>query len=81
MSGACRMYGERSGAYTVLVGKPQRRDHLDDPDVDGRIILKWILRKWNGDMDWTQLAEDRDRWQDVVNVVTNVRFHKMWKIS
>ena len=23
-------------------------DHLDDRDVDGRIILKLILEKWNG---------------------------------
>jgi hypothetical protein len=24
------------------------RDHWGDPDVDGRIILKWIFRKWEG---------------------------------
>jgi len=23
------------------------RDHLRDPDVDGRIILGWIFRKWD----------------------------------
>jgi hypothetical protein len=23
------------------------RDHLDDPDVDGRIILRWIFKKWD----------------------------------
>jgi len=22
-------------------------DHLEDTGVDGRIILQWILRKWN----------------------------------
>jgi len=26
----------------------RERGHLEDPDVDGRIILKWILKKWNG---------------------------------
>ena len=26
-------------------------DHLKDPDVDGRIILKWIFEKWDGT--WT----------------------------
>jgi len=29
------------------VGKPEERDHLEAPGVDGRIILRWIFRKWN----------------------------------
>jgi hypothetical protein len=33
---------------------------LEDPGVDGRIILKWILEVWDG-MDWIVLAEGRDR--------------------
>jgi hypothetical protein len=35
--------GERRGAYTVLVGKPDGGDYLENPGVDGRIILKWML--------------------------------------
>jgi hypothetical protein len=38
--------GERRGVYRVLVGKLRERDHLKDPDVDGRIILRWIFMKW-----------------------------------
>ena len=30
------------------------RDHLEDPDVDGRIMLKWIFSKWDGNA-WTGL--------------------------
>jgi hypothetical protein len=40
----------------------RERDHLEDPDVDGRIILRWIFRKRDGRMDWIDMDEDRDRW-------------------
>jgi len=33
--------------YRVLVGKPEERDHLEEPGIDGRIILRWIFRKWD----------------------------------
>ena len=30
---------------------------MEDPGADGRIILKWIFRKWDvGGMDWIELA-------------------------
>jgi hypothetical protein len=48
-------------------------DHLGDPGVDGRIILKWILKKWDGGMAWIELAQDRDRWRALVNAVMNLR--------
>jgi len=31
--------GERRGVHGVLVRKPERKNHLDDLDVDGKIIL------------------------------------------
>jgi len=46
---------ERRSACMVLVGgNLRKRDHLDDPDVDGRIILKWVFRKWGVGV-WTGL--------------------------
>jgi hypothetical protein len=30
------------------LGNLRERDHLEDPDVDERIILKWIFEKWDG---------------------------------
>ena len=45
MGVACSMFGERRGVYKVLGGNPRERNHLEDPSVDGRIILRWIFRK------------------------------------
>ena len=39
--------GERRVAYRVLVGKPEGKDHFGDPVLNERIILRWILRKWD----------------------------------
>ena len=39
--------GERRGVYRVLVGKPDGKNHLGEPGVDGTIILRWIIRKWD----------------------------------
>jgi len=40
----------------------RKNDHLEDPGLGGRIILRWLFRKWDGGMDWIELAQDRDRW-------------------
>jgi hypothetical protein len=46
MSRACRTYGEKRGVCRDLGGETMRkRDNLGDPDVVGRIILRWIFRK------------------------------------
>jgi hypothetical protein len=29
------------------LGNPRERDHFEDPGIDGRIILRWIFRKWD----------------------------------
>ena len=41
--------GEGRGVYRVLVGKSEGKRPLGrEPDVDGRIILRCIFRKWEG---------------------------------
>jgi hypothetical protein len=65
--------GERRGAYRVLVGRSGGRNHLEDPGVDGRIILKWILKKWDRGMDGLHLAQYRGRWRGLVNSEVNLR--------
>jgi len=37
--------GESRCVYRVLVGNLRERDGLEDPEVDGRIILRWVFRK------------------------------------
>ena len=65
--------GERRGGCRGLVEKPEARNHLEDPGVDGRIIMKSFVEEWDGGMDWMDLAQDRDRWWALVNTVMNLR--------
>jgi hypothetical protein len=37
--------GEVKITYSILIEDPEGKKHLEDRDVDGKIILKWILRK------------------------------------
>jgi hypothetical protein len=53
--------------------KPEGKDHLEAITLDGRIILKWIFKKCYGNKDWIYLAQYRDKWQALVNVVLTLR--------
>jgi hypothetical protein len=48
MGKECSTHGEKRNAHRILMGKPEVKRPLEDIDVDGRIILKWILDK----MEW-----------------------------
>jgi hypothetical protein len=56
--------GKGRGAHSILVGRPEGRNHLEDLGVDG-IILKWIFKKCDG-MGWIDMAQDRDKWRALV---------------
>jgi hypothetical protein len=47
-----------TGFWWVNLGE---RDHWRDPSIEGMILLRLIFRKWDGSMDWIELAQDRDR--------------------
>jgi hypothetical protein len=66
--------GEKRNEYRLLVGKPGGKRPLGRPRrrwVDNiRIDLGEV--RW-GDVDWIDLAKDRNRWRAVVNSVLNLR--------
>jgi hypothetical protein len=50
MGRTCSRYGERRGAYRLLVERSEKGEvmeghHLKDQGLDGSIILKWIFEK------------------------------------
>ena len=47
---------------------------LGESGVDGRIILSWIFRKWDwgGDVDWIELAQNRNSWRAFMFAVMNL---------
>jgi hypothetical protein len=52
----------------------RERDHYEDQDVGGWIILGWILERWDGgDVDSIGLAQDRNMWRALVNSVLNLQ--------
>jgi len=74
MGVTCSTYGERRGKYRVLVGKPERKRPLRRPRRRWEDIIKVDLHEVKcGGMDWIELAEDRDRWQALMNVVMNLQ--------
>jgi hypothetical protein len=69
-----RMGWVKRNAYRLLVGKPEGRRPLGRPRrrwLDN-IRMDLVEVGW-GDVDWIGLAQDRDRWRALVNLVLNLR--------
>jgi len=66
--------GERRGVYRILVGKPEGKRPIGRPRRRWEDNIKMDLQEVGcGGMDWIELAQDRDRWRELVNVVMNLR--------
>jgi hypothetical protein len=53
--------------YNHFVGKPERKRQHISPN--GRITLEWVFGKLG--VDWLHLAQDRDKWHALVNMIMN----------
>jgi len=68
-----QVWGKGEAYIGFWWGNLRERDHLEDPDVDGSIISRWIFRKWDEGVEWIDLTEDRERWRTLVNAVMKFR--------
>jgi hypothetical protein len=67
--------GARRGAYRIWCGNLREGEHLEEPGVDGTVIIERIFKKWGGGcLDLIRLAQDMNRWQAVMISVMNFLF-------
>jgi len=66
--------GEGRSVYRVLVGKPEGKRPLGRPRHRWEDYIKMDLQEVAcRSIDWIELAQDRDRWQALVNAVMNLQ--------
>jgi hypothetical protein len=68
------MNGVKRGAYRILVGKQEGKRPLGRSRCRWVDNIKMVLREigW-GDMNWINLAQDKDQWRVLVNTVMNLQ--------
>ena len=64
--------GDRRGVYRVLDGKLDGKRPLGRPRHRWEDNIKIDLQGVEWDMDWIELAQDRDRWRALVKAVLNL---------
>jgi hypothetical protein len=70
----CSTNGDKRNGYRILVGKPEGRRPLGRPRRRWIGNIKMDLTEIGcDDMDWIHLAQDRDQWRALVNMVMNLR--------
>jgi hypothetical protein len=65
---------EMRNGCTVLAGKPEGKILLGIPRHNLEVKIKTDLKENVGDLDWINLAQDRDQWRAVANAVMKLRF-------
>jgi hypothetical protein len=75
MDRSCRVYGgEMRNVYNILIGKPEEKRPLGRSRHRWEDNIRMDLReiRWEG-VDWIHLAQDRDWWWALVNMVMNLK--------
>jgi hypothetical protein len=65
--------GTRRGVFRIFVGQPNGKSRLEDPGEGGSVIQRWIFRKWDENMDWIYLAQDKDMRRTLLNAAMNLQ--------
>jgi hypothetical protein len=74
LAGHVARMGEVTGAYNILVGRPEGRRPLGRPRHRWEDNIKMDLREIGfGDVNWIHWAQNMDRWRALVNTVMNLR--------
>ena len=80
-TGLVARMGRREVCKGFLWENLKESGHFENLGIDGTIILKWIIKKWEGSIDWIDLAQNRNRRRPLSVQQEISRFHKMRKIS
>jgi hypothetical protein len=63
--------GERSGLCSGVEGRHERKRPLENQSVEGKIILKWIFKKWHGartGLKWLKIGTDDGLWNALIHL-------------
>jgi hypothetical protein len=64
--------------HRVLVGKPEEKRPLGRPGCRWKDNITIYLQDVGcGGIKWIELAQDRDRWWELVNAIMNLGFNKI----
>jgi hypothetical protein len=74
MGGTCSAYGGEERRIQGTGGKTEGKRPIIESRLEWEDNIKMDLREVGfRDMDWIELAQDRDRWRALVNAVMNIR--------
>jgi ribosome biogenesis protein Nip4 len=74
MGGARSSHGRDENAYTFFIGKPEKKRLLGRPRRRWEDNIRMDLREIGWEVvDWIHLAQYKEQWRAVVNMVMNLR--------